>query len=164
MGQCHSRRIAPVRKNGRRFFLSRSFSDKTNPRSFPKTASGRYKTATRRNDQKERWFRSAGERISYEHLITSLPAGTMVDLLLQRKGKEVHASVTTSPAQFLIPRTVSHPGHPSPAQTSPDQPRPDQASPDQARPDQTRSYHTRPGQARPGQPHQTSQGYAQPSH
>jgi hypothetical protein len=159
MGQCHSRRIAPVRKNGRRFFLSRSFSDKTNPRSFPKTASGRYKTATRRNDQKERWFRSAGERISYEHLITSLPAGTMVDLLLQRKGKEVHASVTTSPAQFLIPRTVSHPGHPSPAQTSPDQTRPAQTRPGQTRPD-----HTIPGQARPGQPHQTSQGYAQPSH
>ena len=60
---------------------------------------------------------SAGERISYEHLITSLPAGTMVDLLLQRKGKEVHAQVTTSPAQFLIPRTVS-----LPPQTRPDQP------------------------------------------
>ena len=41
----------------------------------------------------------------------------MVDLLLQRKGKEVHAQVTTSPAQFLIPRTVS-----LPPQTRPDQP------------------------------------------
>jgi hypothetical protein len=148
-----------VRKNGRRFFLSRSFSDKTNPRSFPKTGSGRYKTATRRNDQKERWFRSAGERISYEHLITSLPAGTMVDLLLQRKGKEVHASVTTSPAQFLIPRTVSHPGHPSPAQTSPDQTRPAQTRPGQTRPD-----HTIPGQARPGQASHTRPARAMPSH
>lgn len=55
----------------------------------------------------------AGERISYEHLITSLPVGTKVQLDLQRQGTDTKAEVTTVPAEFLIPRTDGHDCNPS---------------------------------------------------
>ena len=49
----------------------------------------------------------------YEHLITSLPTGAPVDILLQRQGEEVRVTVTTAPAQFLVPRTDGHDCKPS---------------------------------------------------
>jgi hypothetical protein len=55
----------------------------------------------------------AGQRISYEHLITSLPVGTRVDLLLQRKGEDLNVEIATVPAQFLVPRTDGHDCNPS---------------------------------------------------